>query len=181
MVDIKFSDQIPNPGLMCVRHIRNIDSLRKEMLDIPDDHVVRLFLVEDMVAPVVDLLGSAFKCHPDFFRNHMLYKGDLWQNAVAEAGNNGGRRGSPIIENTADSSIRQRAYFSLPFQRYSENEEGCTRLQKQRTMFRSHSAQESVIEERVTGGMFTGPYGVRVGLFSLLLSDFRPLSPFGCP
>lgn len=173
VVDIEPSVHVPNPGLRSVRHIGDICSLRKEVLKIRDDLIMKLFLVEDMVAPVVDLLGSAFKCQPDFFGNHMLYRGNLWRQPVPEAGNNGGPRGSPIIDNTTYSSILQRAYFSIPYRRYSENHEGCTRLQKQRTMFRSYNELESVLEELVTGGLFAGSNGAQVGMASPILSDSR--------
>ncbi|KAK4233734.1 hypothetical protein C8A03DRAFT_38537 [Achaetomium macrosporum] len=39
--------------------------------NIPADVVMRPFLIEDITAPVIEVLGTAFDCHPMLFAEHM--------------------------------------------------------------------------------------------------------------
>lgn len=98
--------------------VHDTDALQAFTSMFPDELALRLFLVEDMTAPIVEILGSAFQCQPDLFQHHMHSIG-----TVVTAG-----KPSPggIIYATEHelrgrlqppSGLRRHSFFSIPFRR----------------------------------------------------------------
>ncbi|KAM7197269.1 CorA-like Mg2+ transporter domain containing protein [Rhypophila sp. PSN 637] len=134
--------------------------------DIPENVSMRLFLVEDVTAPVIELLGSVYGCHPSLFEEHMhsqasrqKYRTDLDGHLDGLArmdrpwGFNdclGDRRHTP-------SGIGNLSFFSLPFYRkfHYPNEESRQRHESKRSMFREGHNKDALskkaLEERVSG------------------------------
>jgi len=162
VLDITSSQEKPN-----IEHIRNIEGLKRAVdREIPTDVSLRLFLVEDMSASVVEVLGAAFGCYPHLFENHMRTIGGRPQQRIDE-------NGAPLpitpteIPYTypglpgSSSELRDQPYFSVTFRqnfRYASGQDREVHLRR-RTMFRSYHQGEHVLEERVSGALHSTSAG----------------------
>ena len=55
-----------------ISHVQDLDSLQQAAVTtLPNNVALRLFLVEDMTGPIVEILGRTYSCHPHFFAAHM--------------------------------------------------------------------------------------------------------------
>lgn len=143
-------------------HIQNIEALSEFLQKpIPVKVTKRLFLIEDMTAPVVKLLGAALGCQPDLFAAHMQHYGEIWRTPIDSAGNSMGgsciactHRGPP----RPLSSYRRQPYFSFPFRRRlrHSNEGQLNQVAGNRTMFRDYNDYENAVEERISGALYSG-------------------------
>ena len=125
-----------------------------------NDIQLRVFLVEDMTAPVVEILGAAFHCHPQMFEEHMRTSGPRTATGFDSAGrferayrNIITNHGGPIYP----SEYKTRPHFSLPFHRRFKYRslEAEEDHNAKRTMWSKYS--EGKLEERVTGALYTAP------------------------
>ncbi len=121
--------------------LRGLDEIC--LADIEPDVVLRLFLVEDMTAVVVETLGSAFSIPPRLFNCHMKYQGHV----------KSGWACMPFPETQQPlSRFRDPEFFSLPFQRLFEEPGVIKSDRRQRfTLYRDHNTNTSILEERVSG------------------------------
>jgi len=185
IVDIKTSQEKPT-----TQHIRDVESLKRAAdLEIPCDVSLRLFLVEDMSAPVVEVLGGAFSCYPHLFANHMQTIGARPQYDIDG-------KGLPVQMNLEEplcpnpgrprstSEIADLPYFSVPFRRHFQyaSEQHMNLHRTRRTMFRLYHEGEDVLEERVSGALHsTGTGAAKIGKLPIVarLKVSFYLIPFG--
>ena len=145
---------------MNVSHIQDIKTLSEFLQKTISQGVIkRLFLVEDVTAPVIELLGSTLRCRPDLFVAHMQHYGNIWRTPIDNTGINlegpcisCSYRGPP----RPVSSFRYQPFFSFPFRRKLRHKigEGIQHAGK-RTMFRDHNDFENTVEERISGALST--------------------------
>jgi hypothetical protein len=111
--------------------------------DFGSDVALRLFLVEDMTAVVVETLGSAFALTPHLFNCHMKHTGHVQLGSVGE----------PFPETEQPfSRFRDPEFFTLAFRRRFEDHEIFKSGPRQRhTMYRDHDTETFTLEERVSG------------------------------
>ena len=84
-VDVIAIDIFPNSPYFKFYNIKDLQSLKKFCSsDIGPDVKLRLFLVEDMTAVVVETLGSAFALPPLLFNCHMKHSGHVRQGLFGE-------------------------------------------------------------------------------------------------
>lgn len=175
--------------LPTIREIRDIEQLREvTALAVPEDVVLRLFLVEDMTAPVVEVLGSAFHCYPSFFKAHMHTIASRPEKWINESG-----RSVPDVPPNPRSATMSRklhswtemqnlAFFSFPFRRrvrFGESRLGRPSM-KNPTMTREYLPNYLLHEERITGIVQdTVPGKPRIGEF--ILRHLITASPFKNP
>lgn len=128
-----------------------------------NDVKMRLFLVEDMTAPVVELLGAAFHCHPQVFEEHMQTIGRR-RNSDFDAQGRVKRSLSEVVVSSFNtgapfptSNYKKSSHFSLPFCRSFEygSEEAQKAHEAKRTMWRKYDEEETRLEERVSGVVYT--------------------------
>jgi hypothetical protein len=169
VLDIKSTRETPN-----IEHVRDVEELERVVAsDVPDDVSLRLFLVEDVSAPVVEILGAAGGCYPHFFENHMhtighrtLTKIDSGGLATLESdidssglstreSNIDGLSHEGYVQSTSDT--REQPYFSVGFRRLikleKHSEIDIELFQKPRTMYRDLKEDPGVLEERISGVM----------------------------
>ena len=144
-VDVIAIDIFPNPPYLKLHKIEDLQSLKILCSsEIGSDVKLRLFLVEDMTAVVVESLGSAFALPPALFNYHMSHSGVVQQ----------GNQGVPFPSHPQRlSRFRDPEFFSLPFQRYLENPEYIEKsaARQRNTMYRDHDVENFVLEERTSG------------------------------
>jgi hypothetical protein len=152
-------DQTPT-----IVHVTDIDKLKE--LATPDisaaDVAMRLFFVEDITAPVVEVLGAAFDCHPLLFAEHMYTVGRrdphmIKQNGLPDELNHlyselrPTHKGKPFLPTERDAL----PFFSLPFRRFFRYGPGnyieFVSHNSERTMHRDYNNVFKLLEERVTG------------------------------
>jgi hypothetical protein len=155
VVDIKH-DPADAPTIERVREIDHLQRMTTE--DIPQTIALRLYLVEDMTAPVIELLGSAYNCNPFFFQHHMRCIGGRPSTKIDEKGNplpgieSAFRLHTPE-EAPLPSGLRNLPFFSLPFRRLLDftGEGNAKSIVRERTIFRQLLEDFRLLEERVTG------------------------------
>ncbi|MCJ1432533.1 hypothetical protein MMC27_001890 [Xylographa pallens] len=149
------------------QHFGNVEGLANFVNSgIPDHVSLRLYLVEDMTPPVIEILGTALKCHPDVFGSHLQHLSG-WITTISGP--------QPPMMATTDGLIRERrrltssklrsSHFSLPFRRQIP-----TAFEKHpgrfRTMYRACEKHEKLLEERVSAAMIKAPDSkLCIGLF----------------
>jgi hypothetical protein len=154
VVDLK---RLPEPPF--VEHVKDIMRLNQvAKLDVPESVAMRLFLVEDVTAPVIEVLGKAYDCYFSFFSEHLQTIEPRAMNIIddqglptADTGDMWVNRGIP----QSRSKIIDSPFFSLPFRRnffYADKEEQ-DRHVGQRTIFRHYNDENFTLEERTTGAL----------------------------
>lgn len=125
---------------------------------VPEGVAKRLFLVEDMTGPVIELLGATLRCQPDLFAAHMQHYGDMRRAPVDSAGTP--LEGSCIScsyrgPTRPKSYLRQQAFFSIPFRKKLRHKnEDVFKHAGNRTMFRDYNNFENTVEERISGALY---------------------------
>jgi hypothetical protein len=163
MVDVK-----PLPARPNIEHILEIDMLKQyTVLKVPADVVLRLFLVEDVSADVVNMLGSVYGSYPHFFENHMNTIGYRSYGRIDKNGYPVPNKKESVSSAhkgklLSPTEIVRLPYFSLPFRRTFEYSSDRARHihRKQRTMFREYNEEGLSLEERVTGAIQSTENGV---------------------
>jgi hypothetical protein len=167
-------DQLPT-----IEHVDNVETLKRfAVVDtIPADIALRLFLVEDMTAPVIEVLGSAYDCNPLLFAYHMYTRAARREKLIGIDGKPLEAAGYSILtpiqshpEVYTPSEMSAFPFFSLPFRRaifHRDRPETIKSMQQKRTIFRqlhglsrswermynegARSVCMSTLEERVSG------------------------------
>lgn len=144
-----------------VREIRDVQNLREAMSrDISDAIAMRIFLVEDVTAPVIEILGGVYDCHPCFFRAHMQSETRLKCAAVDAHGYpiaqpKSGTKGYLPNNRFTLTETGRLPFFSLPFYRYFRyrDQQSRQRHESKRTMPRKYleGILEGSLEERISG------------------------------
>ena len=153
-------DLFQNKSQPRISFIKDTENLSRAVHEILLDEVaVRLYLVEDMSAPVVELLGSAYGCHPHLFENHLHTVHFRCRDKIDAIGRPSER--DTIIMNytgrpESASDIGREDFFSLPFRRYFwfEDEDAYNEWPKERTVPRCCTEIGYYVEERVSGAMY---------------------------
>lgn len=163
-VDVVAVDIFPNSPYFKFYNIGDLQSLKDFCSsEIGPDVKLRLFLIEDMTAVVVETLGSAFALPPLLFNCHMKHSGNVLRGSVGEP--------FPTFEQPL-SRFRDPEFFSFPFQRYFENREhfGKSAPRQRYTMYRDHHVEGFVLEERTSGIICSHQSsGCRIGSFPCFL------------
>ncbi|KAK1753635.1 hypothetical protein QBC47DRAFT_386834 [Echria macrotheca] len=168
-------------GVPAVERVQDIEHLRRMATEeIPETIALRLYLVEDMTAPVIELLGSSYECCPFFFQRHMRCMG---VHAARMTDGNGVphehswvKRSFEDNETPPPSELRDLPFFSLPFRRwaYTPRPKPSEAAVGDRTMFREYDQKNSLLEERVTG-LLVNPKS-RKPAIGIFLFDSMPFS-----
>jgi len=148
-----------------IREIREIEQLKEvAAVDVPEDVVLRLFLVEDVTAPVIEVLGSTYHCYPGFFQAHMqtiASREHKWVGGSGISSRNNLYR--PILGKLHSlTEMQNLPFFSFPFRRRVKYNFSWSRpmarkpFVEKRTMARGFLVEQypfgvSLEEERVTG------------------------------
>jgi hypothetical protein len=145
------------PEQTTIEHIKDLKRLQEVATqNVSNGTLLRLFLVEDVTAPVIEVLGCAFTCYLSFFEEHMHTMGYKRENKIDENGNATSYASvSSFHKGKLRSSTEARSlpFFSLPFRRsfkYKSNLHQEIHNQR-RTMFREYHEDECLLEERATG------------------------------
>jgi hypothetical protein len=162
-VDVIVCDVYSDPA-RCIRTaVHDLDTLKQHCsLDHASNDVgMRLLLVEDMTAPVVEILGAALRCHPQLFEEHMRTIGYRNESDFDRHGRLSRHEVQVLTQNTEDpvpiSQYKEKLHFSLPFCRSFEydSEEAQKAHEAKRTMWRKYDNDETRLEERVSGVVYT--------------------------
>jgi hypothetical protein len=138
-------------------HVKDIERLKNLVkTEAPHDVALRLFLVEDVTAPVIELLGSAYGCYPSFFEEHMYTIGNRRETCMDENGRPISAASSSSYHQGKNRSLTETGnlpFFSLPFRRMFEYKNVKEKVihGKRRTMFRNYNEDGNLLEERVSG------------------------------
>lgn len=173
-VDVIAVDIFPHPPYLSSYHIKDLPYLKDFCASkVEPDVALRVFLVEDMTAVVVETLGASFALPPGLFNAHMRHMGNVQQGSVGEP-YEGAKQ--PC------SRFRDPEFFSFAFQRKFDDSEIFKSGPRQRhTMHRDQNIDASMqlLEERVSG-IICSPQGLscRIGSLScfLILQFSRPSS-----
>ncbi|KAM7203472.1 hypothetical protein V8F20_004066 [Naviculisporaceae sp. PSN 640] len=167
-VDVCVVDVYHDPAhCPTVREIRDMESLKETAThDISDTIAMRLFLVEDVTAPVIEILGSVYGCHPYFFRAHM--QSDALQKKTSVDAHGYLTLQSKSAQDYSQLSgtrftlteTARLPFFSLPFYRGFQyrNQERREQHETKRTMPRKYypkSIIDGTLEERISGTFIT--------------------------
>ncbi|KAI9652641.1 MAG: hypothetical protein M1829_001492 [Trizodia sp. TS-e1964] len=179
-VDIIMVDVKPLPARPNIERILDIAMLEQYAVEVPADVALRLFLIEDVSADVVNMLGSGYGSYPHFFENHMhtigfrLY-GKIDMNGYPVPNKKESVSSAHKGKLLTPTEIVRLPYFSLPFRRMFEYSSDRARQihRKQRTMFREYNVEGLSLEERVTGAIHSAENGVAsIGERDSFLSSF---------
>jgi hypothetical protein len=160
-VNVTVVDVFREPTSSVIKEVTDLDTLRQYTTTNTQEGVtIRMFLVEDMTAPVVETLGRAFNCHPQLFEEHMHtigYRRKTDFNEIGQARSltfiaSSAHTGKPILA----SGVQYNLHFSLPFRRsfLYDSKDDQERHRKARTMFRQYKEDEELLEERVSGVIY---------------------------
>lgn len=177
-VDVVILDFASQPSEPRLTQVFEIDDLHDIIAsDVPQDVALRLYLVEDVAAPVIEALGSALRCQPDVFADHMYSDLDL-NRGILRSGYSEVRRGRDV--SVPFSYIRSQKHFSVPFQRsgkYKSKLFPADWMTPGTGVHRNLDHQQKTREERISGVMLDVPdCCARIGMSYVV--PFRPASSY---
>ena len=81
--------------------------------------MLRLFLIEDMTGPIVEIIGRAYSCHPHFFAAHIESQADPQLSVIDANGVPGAEIDDTdgIYASKSFTDIQSRPFFSFPYRK----------------------------------------------------------------